>query len=315
MRRFFSATVFFALFGPLLNQPAAADEATSIAVLPLAYIDTSGEPLDQSEAHAQRSEAFVQSLKNGLSESGKYHVVDLACGSEACSTRTDPADIQKAAQAAGVRLVVVLGVHKMSTLVQWGKLQVIDADESKIVADKLLSFRGDTDEAWERAETFVARELLAANFEQADASAARPIKLAVFPFELLDFSGGGAIIPESAEDRKALQESTDAARKLIAKSGRYTLVNEETSDTPKGPLRECGGCEAKLAKGLGADQSFLGIVTRITRTDYAVTYRLRDTKSGEMIDVGQTDLRIGANYSWDRGAAWLVQNRFLNKSN
>ncbi len=31
------------------------------------------------------------------------------------------------------------------------------------------------------------------------------------------------------------------------------------------------------------------------------------------IDVEQTDLRIGANYSWDRGAAWLIKSRLLEK--
>ena len=52
-------------------------------------------------------------------------------------------------------------------------------------------------------------------------------------------------------------------------------------------------------------------MTRITRTDYAVTYRLRDARTGELVAVEQTDLRIGANYSWDRGAAWLIEKKLL----
>jgi hypothetical protein len=33
----------------------------------------------------------------------------------------------------------------------------------KVVFDKLLSFRGDTDEAWRRAEEFLARDIGAAD--------------------------------------------------------------------------------------------------------------------------------------------------------
>jgi hypothetical protein len=34
-----------------------------------------------------------------------------------------------------------------------------------------------------------------------------------------------------------------------------------------------------------------------------VTFKLRDVRIGAPIDVEQTDLRIGANYSWNRGGA------------
>ena len=78
-------------------------------------------------------------------------------------------------------------------------------------------------------------------------------------------------------------------------------------------LQKCNGCDAAIAKTLGADQAFLGIVTRITRTDYAVTYKLRDAKTGKIIDVEQSDLRIGASYSWNRGAKALVQAKLLKE--
>ena len=53
------------------------------------------------------------------------------------------------------------GVHKMSTLVQWAKLQALDLQSDKIVFDKLITFRGDNDESWRQAESFVAREFIA----------------------------------------------------------------------------------------------------------------------------------------------------------
>jgi Protein of unknown function (DUF2380) len=38
----------------------------------------------------------------------------------------------------------------------------------------------------------------------------------------------------------------------------------------------------------------------------------RDAQNGAVIFNKQTDLRMGANYSWSRGATWLIKNRLLN---
>jgi Protein of unknown function (DUF2380) len=139
-------------------------------------------------------------------------------------------------------------------------------------------------------------------------------KLAVFPFELEDFSAAAAYAPPDEIDREQLRLSTEEARRLIAESGRYQLVdvgavNNEAAKA--GKLRDCDGCEARIAADLDADQSMIGIVTRISRTEYAVTYKIRDARSGALVDTEQTDLRMGANVAWSRGVRWLIQNRLL----
>ena len=144
--------------------------------------------------------------------------------------------------------------------------------------------------------------------------ASRPIKLAVFPFELVDFSAAAASTPPDDIDREQLRLSTEEAHRLLAESGRYQLVDVGTAGgeaAKAGKLHDCDGCEARIAAGLDADQSILGIVTRISRTDYAVTYKIRDAQSGALVDVAQTDLRAGANSAWSRGARWLIQRRLL----
>ena len=149
------------------------------------------------------------------------------------------------------------------------------------------------------------------------AGAADTVKIAVFPFELEDFSAGAGYVPPDDIDREQLRLSTEEARRLIAASGRYQLVdisavNDQAAKA--GKLRDCDGCDARIAAGLNADQSMIGIVTRITRMEYAVTYKIRDARSGALVDVKQTDLRMGANVAWSRGARWLIENRLLQQA-
>jgi hypothetical protein len=149
------------------------------------------------------------------------------------------------------------------------------------------------------------------------ARAAEPVKMAVFPFELEDFSAGAGYVPPDDIDREQLRLSTEEARRLIAASGRYRLVDVSSVNNEAakaGKLRDCDGCDARIAAGLDADQSMIGIVTRITRMEYAVTYKIRDARSGALVDVKQTDLRMGANVAWSRGARWLIENRLLQQA-
>jgi hypothetical protein len=170
-----------------------------------------------------------------------------------------------------------------------------------------------------RILSILAPALILAGFAvAATAEAAGPasIKLALFPFELEDVSAGAGTIPPDEIDREQLRLSTEEARRLIAASGRYQLVDVSAVNDPAakaGNLRNCEGCEAKLAAGLDADQSMIGIVARISRTEYAITYRIRDVRSGALVDTGRTDLRMGANVAWSRGARWLIQNRLLER--
>src|SRR5215211_3772676 len=167
------------------------------------------------------------------------------------------------------------------------------------------------------ASLLVAAVLLAGSVVAGTAVAASPIIIAVFPFELMDFSAAAPYVAADDIDREQLRLSTEEARRLIAESGRYQLVdtgaaNEQTAKA--GQLRDCEGCEAGIAAGLAADQSMIGIVTRITRMEFAVNYKIRDARSGALVDVQQTDLRMGANVAWSRGARWLIERRLLERT-
>jgi hypothetical protein len=64
------------------------------------------------------------------------------------------------AQAAGAAYLLISSFHKMSTLVQWVKFDIVDVKTRKVVFNRLVTFRGDNDAAWRHAESFVVREIL-----------------------------------------------------------------------------------------------------------------------------------------------------------
>jgi hypothetical protein len=55
-------------------------------------------------------------------------------------------------------------------------------------------------------------------------------------------------------------------------------------------LRECNGCDAGIALKLGAEQSFVGVVKRISRTEYTVKCRIRDASTGAVASDEESEL-------------------------
>jgi hypothetical protein len=137
-------------------------QSTAIAVIDFDYVDTSGEARDQRKEHEARLGAFMGALRNHLWQGAKFRVVTPICRPEPCSlTGATVPNRLAAAREAGADIVLIGGVHKMSTLVQWAKIEAIDAKTGRPLFDKLFTFRGDTDEAWRRAEAFIFEEIAA----------------------------------------------------------------------------------------------------------------------------------------------------------
>jgi hypothetical protein len=157
--------------------------------------------------------------------------------------------------------------------------------------------------------------LLCPGLAGADSSlSAAPVKLAVFEFELEDYSAGAAPTGETPADAKLLAGVTSDVRNLLAQSGRYRLVDVAEADTAAATARhlhECDGCDAPIALKLGAEQSFVGVVKRISRMEYTVRFQIRDAHTGAVVSNEESGLRMGADYSWSRGAAELVKDRLL----
>lgn len=161
------------------------------------------------------------------------------------------------------------------------------------------------------AASLLCAAVLAAFPTRADTVA--PVKLAVFDFELED-SSAAATSEQAPADGARLTEVTTEVRQLFARSGFYSLVDAGAADAPVAKahtLSRCNGCDAAIALKLGAEQSFVGVVKRITRTEYVVRFEIRDARTGDIVSAANSGLRMGADYSWGRGAVRLIKDRLL----
>jgi uncharacterized protein DUF2380 len=148
-----------------VGSSAGADPSLpqKVAVLPIKLLDTSAEPLDQRADHARRLAMLASDLAIDLGKTGLFRTVEVEaevlrqrCPDEAADCLLDVARDE------GARLVFFGVVHKSSTLIlqMWARL--VDAETRSVVFSRELSFRGDTDEAWRRAEAFLVEQIRSA---------------------------------------------------------------------------------------------------------------------------------------------------------
>lgn len=147
------------------------------------------------------------------------------------------------------------------------------------------------------------------------AFAAGPVRdIVVFDFEMMDSSAGAGLLAKDDRDATYLAESTQVAKDYLLSTGAYTLVDPAPAAAEiasAGELMQCNGCEAAIASKLGGELAMTGIVNRISRTEYEILIKVVDAGTGKPVAVGYSGLRMGANYSWPRGAKWLMERRVL----
>jgi len=137
-------------------------QRAAVAVIDFDYVDTSGEARDQRGEHEARLAVFMRALKDDLARGDSFRPVTPTCAPAPCSLAgSTVSGLMAAAREAGADILLIGGVHKMSTLVQWAKIEAIDPKTERVLFDRLFTFRGDTDDAWRRAEVFIVDEITA----------------------------------------------------------------------------------------------------------------------------------------------------------
>lgn len=147
----------------------------------------------------------------------------------------------------------------------------------------------------------------------AEAVRSGPIPIAVFPFELDDATPAAAYTGKPTTRDESVERATEAACEQLAGSGRYRIVSVAGVDARpvrEHMLRDCDGCDADIARRLGARQSMTGVIRRATQTDYYVMLIIRDARTGKIINAQDANF-AGGEEGWASGVRMLIKHQVL----
>jgi Protein of unknown function (DUF2380) len=140
------------------------------------------------------------------------------------------------------------------------------------------------------------------------------VKLAVFDFELDDISPAAALLGRTTSDEAIMERVSSEARRMLARSGRFVLVDVNSDNAEPmvrtKSLRNCNGCEVGIALKAGADQALIGVVRRVTQTDYYVVIQIRDALTGKVLNEQEANFAGGPD-GWASGVRMLIEHQVL----
>lgn len=139
------------------------------------------------------------------------------------------------------------------------------------------------------------------------------VKLAVFDFELEDVTPAAALLGQSTSNEATMEQVSSEARRLLERSGRFVLIDVSKIDAEPvkaKSLRNCNGCETAIASQAGAEQVLLGVVKRVTQTDYYVRIQISDAQTGKVLDQQDANFAGGPD-GWASGVRMLLKHQVL----
>jgi len=149
-------------------------------------------------------------------------------------------------------------------------------------------------------------------FASIHADAAEP-KVAVFDFEFVDTSLEGAANGPRADEQARLAWSGEELRRRLANSGQIDVVDiaPVAARARASNLQACGGCDADLARELGARFAVTGWVQKVSNLILNMNVSVRDAETGQVISGKSVDMRGNTRESWSRALGWLVGDYLL----
>jgi hypothetical protein len=149
--------------------PASADPPKA-AVFDFELLDTSlqGEIDGPRADERDRLQRAAEQVRKGLAEAAKYRIVDIApvnaAAHESNLQSCGGCDVQLA-QRLGADLAITGTVQKVSNLILNMNIYLRDAHSGRLITSMSADFRGNTDESWSRAASYLLRNrLLAPNY-------------------------------------------------------------------------------------------------------------------------------------------------------
>jgi Protein of unknown function (DUF2380) len=144
-------------------------------------------------------------------------------------------------------------------------------------------------------------------------SADAPVPAAVFDFEWIDTSLEGGMNGLRADEQERLRMLGERLRRELAESGRFELVDiaPNAEQARHSNLQACGGCDARMARELGAKLAITGTVQKVSNLILNINIYTRDAATGRLLAVSSADMRGNTEESWFRTLDWIVKNRLL----
>jgi hypothetical protein len=137
--------------------------------------------------------------------------------------------------------------------------------------------------------------------------------VAVFDFALIDTSLQGATYGPSQEEEERLAWLGVELRKRLTQTGWFEVVDVAplAAKAHSANLQGCGGCDAELARELGARLAISGWVQKVSNLILNMNIVVRDADTGKLVAGMSVDMRGNTQESWARALNYLVVNRLL----
>ncbi len=160
----------------------------------------------------------------------------------------------------------------------------------------------------------ISRALLALCLALAPLSvAAEPRSAVVLGTTLIDSSTEGDYFGVRADETARIEMVTARLAEAFAEQG-WRIVDPapvaETLDRVANPS-QCNGCDARLAAELGSDVAVTAEVQKVSNLILTINIYVRDAASGELLRLGNADIRSNTDRSWRRGVDYILRNRIF----
>src|SRR3954452_7439950 len=144
-------------------------------------------------------------------------------------------------------------------------------------------------------------------------AAAEPVRVAIFDFEIIDTSLDGEMKGTSREEKARVAKLAPVLREKLAASDRYVVVDTApvSARAHAQNLQACGGCDATLAREVGAGVALTGTVQKISNLILNLNIYLRDAKDDRLLQSMSADFRGNTDESWSRALSYLIRNKLL----
>lgn len=168
-RRRVAALFALVVLAPALSPAVRAVELKSIAVLGFGLIDDRHD-LAPATVEYQRLPVIRKQLAGELERHGLYRVVDIAPAEALIAKLSAQAPLDACngcelavAQALHADRVLVGWVQKVSNLILNINIRIEDAGTGKVVLERSVDLRGDTDASWSRGIRYLVQQMVDAH--------------------------------------------------------------------------------------------------------------------------------------------------------